>query len=458
MPPKAPKGDVKKPSGGVRGVSAEEKSRRMLEIFKSAEVYSMKELEKLGAKKGVLSQVIPDVVKGLVDDGLVDMDKIGGGNFFWALPSKQGQRKKARLDVLKKDLGTAQSVIAKEKARTATLSSERTPSQDRTTNLKHFSQLERLEDELKEKLKHYEDRDPTVLRALGEKVTFAMEGACRWGSNLAIIREYVQDETGMDEEVFDGRYELGKMDLQPITWQTYKNFFPAEGAPLVRKVQDDDFPPESTTENKESEATTLSAPDPQHTATPKPTVAVTPIVTLSFGKCVISSSVAVAPSTEAKGESSKISAAVPKKAAKKAAPKKPAASGEKEAAITNSQGDMQEEPSTAGKNKGAKKATEKKQPGEKKDKKKPAEKKSKIVENSEDKASQSVVKPPQPAQLAAAADKLADVTPVTEGEGVEGAAGAGELAKKSESHGGKTTRQSCVEEETSKRDCNGGNR
>jgi len=150
MPPKAPKADVKKPSGGVRGVSAEEKSRRMLEIFKSAEVYSMKELEKLGAKKGaqtnantytlthlhlicrsiwhslslspslslltfapslfvvlslspkgVLSQVIPDVVKGLVDDGLVDMDKIGGGNFFWALPSKQGQRKKARLDVLK---------------------------------------------------------------------------------------------------------------------------------------------------------------------------------------------------------------------------------------------------------------------------------------------------------------------------------------------------------------------
>jgi len=64
---------------------------------------------------------------------------------------------------------------------------------------------------------------------------------------------------------------------------------------LVRKVQDDDFPPESTTENKESEAKTLSAPDPQHTATPKPTVAVTPIVTLSFGKSVISSS--VAPST-----------------------------------------------------------------------------------------------------------------------------------------------------------------
>ena len=50
MPPKS--ADAKKAVGGVRGVSAEEKSRRMLEIFKSAEVYSLKELEKLGAKKG----------------------------------------------------------------------------------------------------------------------------------------------------------------------------------------------------------------------------------------------------------------------------------------------------------------------------------------------------------------------------------------------------------------------
>jgi len=47
----------------------------------------------------------------------------------------------------------------------------------------------------------------------------------------------VKDETGMDEEVFDGRYELGKMDLQPITWQTYKNFFPTEGAPVTKKYK-----------------------------------------------------------------------------------------------------------------------------------------------------------------------------------------------------------------------------
>ena len=47
----------------------------------------MKEIEKLGAKKGVILQAIKDVIQSLVDDNLVETDKIGIGCFFWALPS-----------------------------------------------------------------------------------------------------------------------------------------------------------------------------------------------------------------------------------------------------------------------------------------------------------------------------------------------------------------------------------
>ena len=39
----------------------------------------------------VVSQSIKEVLQSLCDDGLVDSDKIGAGNFFWALPSKAGQ-------------------------------------------------------------------------------------------------------------------------------------------------------------------------------------------------------------------------------------------------------------------------------------------------------------------------------------------------------------------------------
>jgi hypothetical protein len=50
----------------------------MLQIFyDSQDFYLLKELEKLGPKKGVISQSVKDVVQSLVDDDLVLKDKIG---------------------------------------------------------------------------------------------------------------------------------------------------------------------------------------------------------------------------------------------------------------------------------------------------------------------------------------------------------------------------------------------
>jgi hypothetical protein len=79
-----------------KGVSLEEKRERILNIYhESKDVYNMKEIEKLGAKAGVgtfyycmsveqnnsnglsiVLQTIKDVNQALVDDNLVDFDKV----------------------------------------------------------------------------------------------------------------------------------------------------------------------------------------------------------------------------------------------------------------------------------------------------------------------------------------------------------------------------------------------
>jgi len=42
-------------------------------------------LEKLGPKeKGVIAQSVKDVIQSLVDDNLVDSEKIGTSVYFWA--------------------------------------------------------------------------------------------------------------------------------------------------------------------------------------------------------------------------------------------------------------------------------------------------------------------------------------------------------------------------------------
>ena len=73
---------------GKKGLSWEDKRKRMLEIYYSTkQVYNLKELEKIAPKKGIIVQAVKDVNQSLVDDNLVEQDKIGIGLFFWALPS-----------------------------------------------------------------------------------------------------------------------------------------------------------------------------------------------------------------------------------------------------------------------------------------------------------------------------------------------------------------------------------
>ncbi|XP_056177082.1 meiotic nuclear division protein 1 homolog isoform X3 [Syzygium oleosum] len=50
------------------------------------------ELEKLGPRKGVITQSVKDVVQSLVDDDLVSKDKIGTSVYFWSLPSCAGNQ------------------------------------------------------------------------------------------------------------------------------------------------------------------------------------------------------------------------------------------------------------------------------------------------------------------------------------------------------------------------------
>lgn len=69
-------------------VSAEEKRNRMLDLFhEKKDFYQLKELEKIAPKeKQIIVQSVKDVIQNLVDDGLVDTDKIGTSVYFWSFP------------------------------------------------------------------------------------------------------------------------------------------------------------------------------------------------------------------------------------------------------------------------------------------------------------------------------------------------------------------------------------
>ena len=79
-----------------------------MEIFyETKDVFLLKDIEKIAPKtKGITSMSVKDVLTSLVDDGLVDSDKIGTSVYFWAFPSKATQVRKRKIETSTENLET----------------------------------------------------------------------------------------------------------------------------------------------------------------------------------------------------------------------------------------------------------------------------------------------------------------------------------------------------------------
>lgn len=97
-----------------RGLSLEEKRTRLLELFfERKDFFLLKELEKIAPKeKGITSMSVKEVLQSLVDDNLVDTDKIGTSIYFWAYPSKAMHTRKQKLQQLTEQISECEKKIA----------------------------------------------------------------------------------------------------------------------------------------------------------------------------------------------------------------------------------------------------------------------------------------------------------------------------------------------------------
>ena len=95
-----------------KGLSAEDKRAVILKIYhETKDVYNLKEIEHLASKAGVVLQTVKEHNQGLIDDGLVNSDKIGSSNFFWSFPSKAYQDRIFERDRLKLKMETSKRTI-----------------------------------------------------------------------------------------------------------------------------------------------------------------------------------------------------------------------------------------------------------------------------------------------------------------------------------------------------------
>ncbi|CAN7014989.1 unnamed protein product [Brassica rapa subsp. trilocularis] len=216
-----------------RGLSLEEKREKMLQIFyDSQDFFLLKELEKMGPKKGVISQSVKDVIQSLVDDDLVAKDKIGISVYFWSLPSCAGNQLRSVRQKLESDLQGSNKKLAElvdqcdalKKGREESVSSSCVEElykclnhlftridllslqEERTEALAHLQDIEKKHKELKNEMVQFADNDPATLEAMRAAIEVAHQSANRWTDNIFTLRQWCSNNFPQAKEQLEHLY------------------------------------------------------------------------------------------------------------------------------------------------------------------------------------------------------------------------------------------------------------
>lgn len=169
----------------------EEKRDKMLEVFyDSQSFFQLKDLEKLGPKKGVISQSVKDVVQSLVDDDLVFKDKIGTSVYFWSLPSRAGNQLRQVRAKLESDYAISKKRESELEGKLESSKEGREDSNERQAALIELNTVEKKHKELQEEINKYADNDPAVYEAMKDATKVAHESVNRWTDNIFALQKW----------------------------------------------------------------------------------------------------------------------------------------------------------------------------------------------------------------------------------------------------------------------------
>ncbi|EJD46524.1 meiotic nuclear division protein 1 [Auricularia subglabra TFB-10046 SS5] len=177
-----------------RGLSAEEKRTKLLEIFReSKDIFVLKELEKNAPKlKGIVQQSVKEVLQSLIDDHMVQCEKI----VYWSFPSQAGATITTKLDDAKKQLEALDAEILTLKEAIERERADRVDSPARTKQLAELAKLQTQLASLEKELTQYGRCDPVQIERKREAVGLAREAAVRWTDNTMVALQTLLARAG----------------------------------------------------------------------------------------------------------------------------------------------------------------------------------------------------------------------------------------------------------------------
>uniref|UniRef100_A0A7S2KRV4 Meiotic nuclear division protein 1 homolog n=1 Tax=Leptocylindrus danicus TaxID=163516 RepID=A0A7S2KRV4_9STRA len=188
--------------GGTKRMSQEEKRKVLLKIYhESKQVYTEKEIIALATKAGINANTIPDINQSLIDDALVDKEKIGGSNFFWSFPGKKDRQMQLQHEQTLKNIESLKLKVNEANARLADAKRGREDEDgERPKKLAKLAELHATRAKLEAELAVLKENDPQALADLEKELEMCKEAANRWTDNIFACKSYLTKKRGMSNK------------------------------------------------------------------------------------------------------------------------------------------------------------------------------------------------------------------------------------------------------------------
>lgn len=144
---------------------------------------------------------VADVNQNLVDDGLVEKEKIGGANYFWSFPAKRDRKMQidyeqtlASIELLKTKITEASAHLADAKR------GREDEDGERAKKLARLATLTKERQAAEEELDSLKENDPQALADLEKELKLVKEAANRWTDNIFTCKAYLTKKRGLDNK------------------------------------------------------------------------------------------------------------------------------------------------------------------------------------------------------------------------------------------------------------------
>ncbi|XP_063776594.1 meiotic nuclear division protein 1 homolog isoform X2 [Pseudophryne corroboree] len=173
------------------------------------DVFQLKDLEKIAPKeKGITSMSVKEILQSLVDDAMVDSERIGTSNYFWAFPSKALHTRKRKLETLE-----SQFTEANQKKKHLQHSVEKSKvgrenTDERSKLAEELALLRQQREQLMAELDKHKECDPDVIEEIRKANKVAKDAANRWTDNIFSVKSWAKKKFGFEESKIDKTFGI----------------------------------------------------------------------------------------------------------------------------------------------------------------------------------------------------------------------------------------------------------